>query len=73
MQCKEAELFLKKYWWRPENLGGGGRGRPCLTLHCHHHNESALRWAVLRAILMFHYWGWVDGGMINTAVEKQKL
>ena len=24
------------------------------SLHCHHQNDSALRWAVVRAILMFH-------------------
>ena len=40
---------------------GGGRGvwrlgkREIiyLSLHCHHQNDSALRWAAMRAILMF--------------------
>ena len=34
--------------------GGGGRGRLYLTLHCHHQNDSALRWAATGANLMFH-------------------
>ena len=25
-----------------------------LSLHCHHRKEFALRWAAMRAILMFH-------------------
>ena len=37
--------------------GGGGVGGEIiyLSLHCHHHNDStpALRWAAMRAILMF--------------------
>ena len=37
---------------------GWGRGRLCLTLHCHHQNDCTLRWASMRAILMFHsLWG----------------
>ena len=34
-----------------------GRGRvyiPIATLHCHHQNDSSIRWAATRAILMFH-------------------
>ena len=31
----------------------GGR-ETVLTQHSHHHNDSALRWAAMRAILMFH-------------------
>ena len=34
--------------------GGGGRGRLHLTPHCHHQNDSCIKWAVVRAILMFH-------------------
>ena len=25
-----------------------------LSLHCHHHNDFCIRWAAMRAILMFH-------------------
>ena len=28
-----------------------------LTLHCHHQNDIAIRWAAMRAILMFHSCG----------------
>ena len=35
--------------------GGEGRGKNIyLSLHCHHLSDSALRWAVMTAILMFH-------------------
>ena len=34
--------------------GGGGRGRLYLTLHHHHLHDAALRWAVVRTILMVH-------------------
>ena len=38
--------------------GGGGGGRDFFSntysLHCHHQNDSALRWAVVLAISMFH-------------------
>ena len=36
--------------------GGGGRGRLYLTLHSHHQNDPAFRWAVVGATLMFRYW-----------------
>ena len=32
----------------------GKRGRLYLTLHCHHQNDSALRWVSVWAIIMFH-------------------
>ena len=28
---------------------------PYISLHCHHQNDSCIRWAAMRAILMFHY------------------
>ncbi len=27
---------------------------PYISLHCHHQNDSCIRWAAMRAILMFH-------------------
>ena len=33
-----------------------GRGGLYLTPHCHHQNDSALRWAAVKAILMFLKW-----------------
>ena len=27
---------------------------PYMSLHCHHQNDSCIRWAAMRAILMFH-------------------
>ena len=34
--------------------GGGGEGEIIyLSLHCHHQNDSALRWAAMKAMLMF--------------------
>ena len=40
----------------------GEKGKVCyvvgeeyLSLHCHHQNDSCIRWASTRAILMFHY------------------
>ena len=41
-----------------EGQGGWGVGKfmsNIYPLHCHHQNDSALRWAVVSAILMFHY------------------
>jgi len=43
-------------------LCGGGRvyiyiytlPPPYISLHCHHQNDSCIRWAAMRAILMFH-------------------
>ena len=32
----------------------GAREFICLSLHCHTRMTSALRWAAMRAILMFH-------------------
>ena len=37
-----------------KGYGGGGRESINLSLHCHHRKEFALRWAAMRAILMFH-------------------
>ena len=33
--------------------GGGGREIIYLSLHCHHQKIPAVRWATMRAILMF--------------------
>ena len=35
-------------------MGGGEKKTIYHPLHCHHQNDSALRWAAMRAILMFH-------------------
>ena len=37
-------------------VGGGGVGREIinLSLNCHHQNDSCIKWAAMRAILMFH-------------------
>ena len=37
----------------PRGGGGGGRGS-YLTLHCHYQNDSALKWALMKSVLMFH-------------------
>ena len=47
---KKREKKRKK---KRELPGGEGTGRLCLILHCHRQNDSALGWAVMRAILMF--------------------
>ena len=38
--------------------GGWGGGELYLTLHCHHTNESALRWAAKEIILLFGSLWW---------------
>ena len=41
-------------WGRWHGLRWAGkRDIIYLSLHCHHQNDSALRWAAMRAILMF--------------------
>ena len=40
--------------WRGTEIQEVGLGELCLTLHCHHQNDSAIRWAAVRLILMFH-------------------
>ena len=47
-----AELCPKGYWRVPRSQRVCER-RLYLTLHCHHHNDFALRWAAMRAVLMF--------------------
>ena len=49
-----AQLSPERYKRGPRSKEvGGRRGRPYLTLiHCHHQNDSALRWVAMRAILM---------------------
>ena len=37
-----------------EIRGLGGGGIHILVLHCHHQNDSALRWAAMLSVLMFH-------------------
>ena len=37
-----------------------------LSLHCHHKNDSSLRWAAMRAILKFHkLWGTKSQGSVH--------
>ena len=53
----KAVLFPERYWWglRSQEVEGGcGGGGMNITLHCHHQNDSALRWATMRTTLMFH-------------------
>ena len=51
---------LKVYWGRGEGGKGvwrwGEREREMiyLSLHCHYHNDFALRWAAMKATLMFY-------------------
>ena len=43
--------------FRDGKVGGGGVRNfisNTYSLHCHHQNDSALRWAAVRAISMFH-------------------
>ena len=65
-----TELPPERYWkgtWIPGGArarvcmcvcvcggGGGGEGGVYLTLDCNHQGDSALRWAAIRVILMFH-------------------
>ena len=37
-----------------DGVGGGGGEIIYLSLHCHHRNDLCIRWAMMRAILMFH-------------------
>ena len=48
-----AELSMKRYWRGRGSVEVEGRGRLYLTLHCHHRNESASRWAAVEAIVTF--------------------
>ena len=52
----------KAYYGRGERGGGGGGGMEkgeremeiiYLSLHCHHQNDSCIKMAAMRAILMF--------------------
>ena len=48
---QDAKLSPERFWWAP-------RSQEVVGLHCHHQNDSALRWAAMRAILTFYYlWG----------------
>ena len=50
---------------------GGGGGIIYLSLHCHHQNmTSELRWAAMRAILMFHN---CEGQSHNTVSTDHNL
>ena len=49
-----AVLSMNRYWRGPGSLEVERRGRLYLTLHRHHRNESASRWAAVEAVGMFH-------------------
>ena len=48
-----VELSPKSYWCGGDQNPRRWRKRK-IILHCHHQNYSALRWAAVKAILMFH-------------------
>ena len=46
-----AELSPKRYWQGPRSHNVGEEGDLHLTLHCHHHNDSAVTRTTVKAIL----------------------
>ena len=49
-----TEIVDNRWWWGGGGVGwwwwwGGSGGNQCLTLHCHHQNDSAFRWVAMRA------------------------
>ena len=57
MERKHGALHPQKPLRLIRDRAAGGSGifiSNTYSLHCHHQNDSALRWAAVRAILMFH-------------------
>ena len=47
-------------------------GEEYLSLHCHHQNDSCIRWAAMRAILMFHCEDKVTRLSTNHSLSEEK-
>ena len=43
-----TEVVENRWWWGGEGWWWDvGWGNQCLTLHCHHQNDSLFRWAAM--------------------------